>query len=87
MSNSVNSLLLSNNSQSSPTQVKVLIVDSNEKDRSIYRYYIQTDVTTNYQILESENIKDSLSLWRSNSPDIVLLDFNLLDGNGIDLLE
>ncbi|MFM7600964.1 MAG: PAS domain S-box protein, partial [Pseudanabaena sp.] len=47
----------------------------------------QTDVTTNYQILESENIKDSLSLWRSNSPDIVLLDFNLLDGNGIDLLE
>jgi PAS domain S-box-containing protein len=87
MSNSANSLILSHNSQSSPTQVKVLIVDNSEKDRSIYRHYIQADVTTNYQILESDNIKEALSLWRSQSPDIMLLDFNLLDGNGIDLLE
>ena len=87
MSNFANSLISSHNSQSSPSQVKVLIVDNSEKDRSIYRHYIQADVTTNYQILESDNIKEALILWRSLNPDIMLLDFNLLDGNGIDLLE
>ena len=87
MSNFANSLISSHNSQSSPSQVKVLIVDNSEKDRSIYRHYIQADATTNYQILESDNIKEALILWRSHNPDIMLLDFNLLDGNGIDLLE
>jgi PAS domain S-box-containing protein len=87
MSNSVNSLIPSNNAQSLPYQVKVLIVDGDAKDRSIYRHYIQADVTTNYQILETDNIKDALVFWRSDCPDIMLLDFNLLDGNGIDLLE
>jgi PAS domain S-box-containing protein len=87
MSNFANSLISSHDSQSSPSQVKVLIVDNSEKDRSIYRHYIQADVTTNYQILESDNIKEALILWRSHNPDIMLLDFNLLDGNGIDLLE
>lgn len=87
MFNSANNLISSHNSQSLPTQVKVLIVDNSEKDRSIYRHYIQADVTTNYQISESDNIKEALLLWRSQNPDIMLLDFNLLDGNGIDLLE
>ena len=87
MFNFANNLISSHNSQSLPTQVKVLIVDNSEKDRSIYRHYIQADVTTNYQITESDNIKEALFFWRSQNPDIVLLDFNLLDGNGIDLLE
>jgi signal transduction histidine kinase/CheY-like chemotaxis protein len=87
MSNSPSSQIAPNNSQILSFQVKVLMVDSSEKDRSIYRHYIESDATTNYQILETDNIKDALLIWRSQSPDIVLLDFNLLDGNGIDLLE
>jgi PAS domain S-box-containing protein len=87
MSNSLNSQIALNNSQILSFQVKVLIVDSSEKDRSIYSHYIESDATTNYQILEADNIKDALEIWRSKSPDIVLLDFNLFDGNGIDLLE
>jgi PAS domain S-box-containing protein len=87
MSNSLNSQIAPNNSQILSSPVKVLIVDSNEKDRSIYRHYIKSDSTTNYQILEADNIKDALCHWRSQSPDIVLLDTNLLDGKGLDLLE
>jgi PAS domain S-box-containing protein len=87
MLNSVNSQITPNNSQILSFQVKVLIVDRSEKDRSIYRHYIESDPTTNYQILEADNIKDALEIWRSQSPHIVLLDFNLFDGNGIDLLE
>ncbi|GBO54447.1 hypothetical protein APA_2395 [Pseudanabaena sp. lw0831] len=87
MSNSPNSQITPNSSQRLSFQVKVLIVSSGEKDRSIYRHYIQTDSTTNYQILETDNVNDALCLWRSHSPDIVLLDANLLDGNGLDLLE
>jgi PAS domain S-box-containing protein len=87
MSNPVNGLLSSNNLQSLPAPIKLLIVDSSEKDRSIYRHYIQGDSTTKYQIFEADNIQEALLIWRSQIPDMMLLDFNLLDGNGLDLLE
>ncbi len=87
MSNPINSLIPSNNLQSLPAPIKLLIVDSSEKDRSIYRNYIQGDSTTKYQIFEADNIQEALLIWRSQIPDMMLLDFNLLDGNGLDLLE
>ena len=87
MSNFINAQIIPNSSHALSFQVKVLIVDKGEKDRSIYRHYIQSDPSTNYQIFETDNIKDALYLWRSHSPDIVLLDTNLLDGNGLDILE
>jgi PAS domain S-box-containing protein len=87
MSNPTNSQITRNSSLDLSFQVKVLIVDGGEKDRAIYRHYIQSDFTTKYQILETDNIKDALGYWRSQHPDIVLLDANLLDGNGLDLLE
>ncbi len=87
MSNFINSPITLNNSQILSLQVKVLIVDRSEKDRSIYCHYIQSDAKTNYQILEADNIKDALGLWRSQRPDVLLLDADLLEGNGRDLLE
>jgi PAS domain S-box-containing protein len=87
MSNPTNSQITRNSSQDLSFQVKVLIVDGGEKDRAIYRHYIQSDSTTNYQIFETDNIKDALGYWRSQHPDIMLLDANLLDGKGLDLLE
>lgn len=87
MSNPINKLITSNNLQSLPAPIKLLIVGSSEKDRSIYRHYIQADSTTKYQIFETDNIQEALLIWRSQIPDMMLLDFNLLDGNGLDLLE
>lgn len=88
MSNPLNSLIkVSNNSQSSDSQVKVLIVDDSEDHRSLYQRYIRTDTATNYQISEANNITEGLKLWRSLDPDVVVLDFSLPDGNGLEFLE
>ncbi len=87
MPNSSNSQILLNSSQSLHRQVKILMVEDNENDRAIYRRYIKSDTTRDYQIFETNNIKDGIDIWRSHSPDVVVLDFNLPDGDGLELLE
>jgi len=76
-----------NNSQLFHRQLTVLIVVNNECDRAVYRRYIQADNTNEYQFFETDNIKEGISLWRSHIPDVMLLDFNLQDGDGLELLE
>ncbi|PZO45129.1 MAG: hypothetical protein DCF19_01160 [Pseudanabaena frigida] len=85
MSSTLNSHV--NNSQLLHSQVKVLIVEDNESDRAIYRRYIQSDKINDYQFLETDSIKEGINIWRSQSPDVIVLDFDLRDGNGLKLLE
>ncbi|NUN64783.1 response regulator [Pseudanabaena biceps] len=73
--------------QSLPKQIRVLIATRFQQDAAIYRYYIQSDPTSSYEIFEADNIKNALEIWRSQKLDIILIDFNLFDGNGIDFLE
>jgi CheY-like chemotaxis protein len=40
-----------------------------------------------YQILEAENLAEALERWQAESPDLVLSDIHLPDGNGLELLE
>ena len=65
----------------------ILIVDDSEIDRATYVRYLQLETDHSYQIIESETLEDALELWRSRSPDMVLLDLKLPDGDGLDLLE
>jgi PAS domain S-box-containing protein len=65
----------------------ILIVDDSESDRLLFRHYIECDPNNNYRILEAETINQGLELWRSQNPDITLVDLNLTDGNGLVLLE
>jgi PAS domain S-box-containing protein len=65
----------------------ILLVDDSESDRGIYRRYLMTDKNFDYQILEAESLEEALELWRSQSPDLVLTDIHLPDGNGLELLE
>ncbi len=67
--------------------INVLIVDDFEVDRYTYTRYLQSDSDRVYQITEAETLKDGLAVWRSQHPDIVLLDINLPDGNGLGFLE
>ena len=83
----VNTPISSNTSQSKPSQIKVLIVEDGEKDRSIYCHYIYSDPTHSYQIFETDQIQEAFNIWRSHSPDVVLLDFDLADGNALKFLE
>ncbi|MFN9816626.1 MAG: response regulator, partial [Pseudanabaena sp.] len=69
------------------TAKTILIVDDSENDRSLFRHYIERDPNNNYRILEAETINQGAELWRSQNPDMALVDFNLTDGNGLVLLE
>ena len=65
----------------------VLIVDDSESDRVIYSRYLQSDSEQTYCIIEAETLEEGLELWRSQQPDIMLIDLNLPDGEGLEFLE
>ncbi len=66
---------------------KILLVDDSESDRGTFRRYLLSDQDFDYQILEAENLEEALELWRSQSADLVLTDFDLPDGNGLEILQ
>ena len=65
----------------------ILLVEDSESDRAIYRRYLLANEDVDYQILEAENLAEALERWQSESPDLVLTDIHLADGNGLELLE
>ncbi|MEE3716328.1 response regulator [Tumidithrix elongata RA019] len=68
-------------------QTTILIVDDSEVDRATYIRYLHVDPEPSYRILEAETLAEGLELWRSQHPDIVLVDYLLPDGDGLDLLK
>lgn len=64
----------------------ILIVDDSESDRSAYVRYLQAEENFSYQIIETDTLEAGLESWERNRPDLVLLDINLPDGNGLDFL-
>ncbi len=70
-----------------PDAVTILIVDDSDSDRLLCRQYIQRDTQNTYRILEADTIDPAMELWRSQQPDVTLVDFNLRDGNGLKFLE
>jgi DNA-binding NarL/FixJ family response regulator len=67
--------------------ITLLIIDDSESDRVTYSRYLQSDSENAYRILESETLAEGLEMWRSQQPDIVLIDLNLPDGYGLEFLE
>ena len=65
----------------------ILLVDDSESDRGICRRYLLADEDFDYQIIEAETLEEGLALWRSQFPDLVLVDIQLPDGSGLELLE
>ncbi len=65
---------------------KILIVDDSESDRFSFVRYLQSDKENSYHIIEAETLEEGLELWRSQQPDVVLLDINLPDGDGLEFL-
>jgi PAS domain S-box-containing protein len=67
-----------------PTTIIILIVVAT--DRDIYIQHLQSNLDQNYRFIEAETIAVGLELWRSQSPDLVILDLHLPDGDGLDFL-
>jgi DNA-binding response OmpR family regulator len=65
----------------------ILIIEDSESDRLTYRHYLLANQNFKYQILEAQGLTEGLELWRTQSPDLVLVDINLPDGSGLELLK
>jgi PAS domain S-box-containing protein len=70
-----------------PSPISLLIIDDSETDRATYIRFLQSGTDHTYTIIEAETVENGLELWRSQNPDIVLLDINLPDGDGLEFLE
>jgi signal transduction histidine kinase/CheY-like chemotaxis protein len=64
----------------------VLVIDDNPDDRAIYRFHLLRDPQHTYQILEAESGKEGLALCCQQVPDVILLDFQLPDMDGLEVL-
>ena len=64
----------------------ILIVEDSPEDREIYRRYLLRDHDYDYTIIEASLGKEGLNLWRQHEPDVVLLDYQLPDMNGLEFL-
>jgi len=61
-------------------QMKVLIVDDNEKIRELVRDYLPTSVD---EIYECADGSEAFALYQTHLPDWVLMDINMKDVDGI----
>ena len=63
---------------------KVLIIE----DEGNIRHFVRTILTANgYQVIEAKTLTEGRMTFMSHSPDVVILDLGLPDGDGMDFLK
>ncbi len=66
----------------------LLIIDDDEADRALYKTFLQKAASKeSYIFHESCNGKDGIAAYEEIHPDCVLLDYNLPDMSGLDVLK
>jgi DNA-binding NtrC family response regulator len=68
-----------------PTILKVMVVDDEEMDREAIRRFVQREDLP-YELVLLDSCRATLDYLQKERADIVLLDYSLRDGTGIDLL-
>lgn len=67
--------------------MKILIVDDSPSDRSIFRRYLVQNNNQNFSFVEAESITQAFELIGREMPNCILLDYDLPDGNGGEVIE
>ncbi|MBD2336965.1 PAS domain S-box protein [Calothrix sp. FACHB-156] len=62
---------------------KILIVDDAQDDRVIYHRYLNRETRYTYHVIEAESVSEALELYDRNLPDLVVLDYQLPDNDGM----
>ncbi len=69
-------------------QNTLLIIDDDAADRALYKTFLNRALSTqSYIFHEAKTGQEGLALYRDINPDCVLLDYNLPDMTGIDVLK
>ena len=64
---------------------KVLIIDDSDTDRFLYRHYLEKNAHS-YEVHEAADGEAGLRLVDTLNPDCILLDLNLLEQSGYEVL-
>ena len=62
--------------------MKALVVDDEKLSRKTLGFYMQK---LGYQVFQAENGMEALQIWRNESPDIILTDWNMPEMDGAEL--
>src|SRR5437868_9581488 len=62
---------------------KVLLVEDEPQFHRMVKDYLEAN---GYEVTVAESCSKAEQLWRSARPDIALFDYNLPDGNALDML-
>jgi two-component system, sensor histidine kinase and response regulator len=69
-----------------PVGLNVLVIDDDAIDRMSVRRHLKS-TQENLQVVEAENCKIALEKIKEQAFDCIFVDYNLPDGNGIDLVQ
>jgi two-component system, cell cycle sensor histidine kinase and response regulator CckA len=67
--------------------IRILIIDDDRADREIYKRFLSLSAAWNFEFAEADSAAAGLARSKSWRPDCILLDYNLPDQDGLELLE
>ena len=67
--------------------LNVIIIEDELKTRNLIKNMIAQSFSDIEIVGETESVVDSIKLINELNPDVLLLDINLSDGNGFEILE
>ena len=65
---------------------RVLIIEDDPADREIYRLSLETSAAVEFDLVEAGSAADGVERARTCRPDCILLDYNLPDMDGLEVL-
>jgi PAS domain S-box-containing protein len=64
----------------------IMILEDSPEDRLVYSRYLRQDCRTAYDVVEAESGADALTQLTKNKPDLILLNYQLPDMDGLEFL-